>query len=76
MINSVTITPADPGSGVKVNIENYEGDNNITEVTTQQYAMVAQIAGVTCNYCCPTSGKFALAGVYKALATDEVNLNT
>lgn len=38
--------------------------------------MVAQIAGVTCNYCCPTSGKFALAGVYKALAADEVNLNT
>lgn len=81
MISSVAIAPADPGSGVKVNIENYEGDNNITEVTAQQYAMVAQMAGVTdvtivvtANR--PVSGESALTGAYKALAADGVNLNT
>ena len=38
MISSVAIAPGDPGSGVKVNIKNYDGENNITKVTSQQYA--------------------------------------
>ena len=47
MISSVAIAPADPGSGVKVNIKKFNGESNITQVTAQQYAMVAQMAGVT-----------------------------
>lgn len=81
MISSVAIAPGDPGSGVKVNIKDYNGSNNITQVTSQQYAMVAQMAGVTdvnivvtANR--PVSGESALTGVYKALATDGVTLNT
>ena len=81
MISSVAIAPSDPGSGVKVNIKQYNGENNITQVTAQQYAMVAQMAGVndvtivvTANR--SVSGESALTGVYKALAQDGVSLNT
>lgn len=81
MISSVAIAPGDPGSGVKVNIEKYDENNNITQVTAQQYAMVAQMAGVTdvniivtANR--PVSGESALTGVYKALNTDGAHLNT
>lgn len=80
MISSVAIAPSDPGSGVKVNIKNYDGQNNITQVTAQQYAMVAQMAGVsdvtivvTANRA--VSGESALTGVYKALAQDGIQLN-
>ena len=81
MISSVAIAPGDPGSGVKVNIKNYNGENNITEVTAQQYALVAQMAGVTAVSIVVTanravSGESALTGVYKALATDGVNINS
>lgn len=81
MISSVAIAPGDPGSGIKVNIKKYNGQSNITEVTAQQYAMVAQMAGVkdvtitvTANQ--PVSGTSALTGVYVALAKDGANLNT
>lgn len=80
MISSVAITPTDPGSGVKVNIKKYNGNSNITKVTAQQYAMVAQMAGVTditidvtANR--PVSGESALTGVYKAFAADAHQLN-
>ena len=73
MISSVAIAPGDPGSGVKANIKDYNGSNNITQVTSQQYAMVAQMAGVTdvsivvtANR--PVSGESALTGVYKGLS--------
>lgn len=80
MISSVAISPADPGSGVKVNIKKYNGKSNITEVTAQQYAMVAQMAGVTditINVTAnrPVSGESALTGVYKAFATDGRQLD-
>lgn len=80
MISSVAISPADPGSGVKVNIKKYNGKSNITKVTAQQYAMVAQMAGVTditINVTAnrPVSGESALTGVYKAFATDGRQLN-
>ena len=81
MISSVAIAPGDPGSGVKVNIKNYNGSNNITTVTAQQYALVAQMAGVTdvtivvtANR--PVSGEAALTGVYKAFAEDGASLNS
>lgn len=81
MISSVALAPTDPGSGINVNIKNYQGKNNILQVTAQQYAMVAQMAGVTdvniivtANE--PVSGTSALTGVYKALAADGLNVNT
>lgn len=81
MISSVAIAPGDPGSGIKVNIKKYNGESNITQVTAQQYAMVAQMAGVkdvtitvTANR--PVSGTSALTGVYVALAKDGADLNT
>lgn len=81
MISSVSLAPADPGSGVKVNIAKYNGSNNITEVTSQQYAMVATMAGVkdviiTVTADKSVSGESALTGVYKALAADGLTLNS
>lgn len=80
MISSVSLAPADPGTGVKVNIAEYNGSNNITEVTSQQYAMVATMAGVkdviiTVTADKSVSGESALTGVYKALAADGLTLN-
>ncbi|MCT4488280.1 DUF1002 domain-containing protein [Levilactobacillus parabrevis] len=80
MISSVALAPADPGTGVKVNIAKYNGSNNITEVTSQQYAMVATMAGVkdviiTVTADKSVSGESALTGVYKALAADGLTLN-
>lgn len=81
MVSSVSIVPTDPGSGVQVNIKKFDGDNNITKVTAQQYAMVAQMAGVTdvtitVSANRAVSGESALTGVYKAIAADGVNLNS
>lgn len=81
MISSVSIAPADPGTGVKVNIVKYDGNSNITKVTAQQYAMVATMAGVSDVIITVTankavSGEAALAGVYKALATDGITLSS
>lgn len=80
MISSVAITPLEPGTGVKVNIKDFDGKNNITEITSQQYAMVAQMAGVTdilitvtANK--PVSGTSALTGCYEALEKDGAKLN-
>lgn len=81
MISSVAIVPTDPGSGIKVNIKKFNGQNTITKVTAQQYAMVAQMAGVTdvtitVSANRPVSGESALTGVYKALSADGINLNS
>lgn len=81
MISSVALEPTDPGSGVKVNIKNYNGENNITSVTAQQYAMVATLAGVkdmNIIVTSPTkvSGTSALTGVYVALQNDGIKLNS
>ena len=68
MISSVAIAPSDPGSGVRVNIKKYDDESNITQVKAQQYAMVAQMAGVTDVTIVVTanravSGESALTGV-------------
>lgn len=81
MVSSVSIVPTDPGSGVKVNVKKFNGQSNITKVTAQQYAMVAQMAGVTdvtitVSANRPVSGESALTGVYKALNEDGINLNS
>ncbi len=80
MISSVSIVPTDPGSGIKVNVNKFNGRNNITKVTAQQYAMVAQMAGVTdvtitVSANTPVSGESALTGVYVAIQNDGVTLN-
>lgn len=81
MISSVALEPTDPGSGVKVNIKSYNGENNITSVTAQQYAMVATLAGVkdmNIIVTAPTqvSGTSALTGVYVALQNDGIKLDS
>ena len=84
MVSSVAIVPTDPGSGIKVNVKKFNGEDNITKVTAQQYAMVAQMAGVTdvtitVSANRAVSGESALTGVYKAIAaavgdtTKEIN---
>ena len=80
MVSSVAIVPTDPGSGIKVNVKKFNGEDNITKVTAQQYAMVAQMAGVTdvtitVSANRAVSGESALTGVYKAIAADGVGLN-
>lgn len=80
MISSVALEPTDPDSGVKVNIKNFDGENNITQVTSQQYAMVATLAGVKDMNIIVTaprsvSGTSALTGVYVALQKDGITLN-
>lgn len=80
MISSVALAPGKPGAGTLVNIEAFESKNNITQVTAQQYAMAATMAGVkdviiTVTANVPVSGEAALAGVYKALEADGVDLN-
>lgn len=80
MISSVALAPGKEGAGTLVNIESFEGKNNITQVTAQQYAMAATMAGVkdviiTVTANSPVSGEAALAGVYKALAADGAALD-
>ncbi|MCM0583282.1 DUF1002 domain-containing protein [Weissella diestrammenae] len=81
MISSVALAPAEPGTGTLVNIKKFNGQDNITKITSQQYAMAATMAGVqdviitvTANQ--PVSGEAALAGVYKALDTDGIQVNS
>ena len=62
------------------NVKKFNGEDNITKVTAQQYAMVAQMAGVTdvtitVSANRAVSGESALTGVYKAIAADGVSLN-
>lgn len=81
MISSVAIVPTDPGSGIKVNIKKFNGQDVITKVTAQQYAMVAQMAGITdvtitVSANTPVSGESALTGVYEAIKADGANLNS
>lgn len=80
MISSVALAPGKEGAGTLVNVESFEGDDNITQVTAQQYAMAATMAGVkdviiTVTANTPVSGEAALAGVYKALEADGIDLD-
>ncbi|MBM7617667.1 uncharacterized protein YpuA (DUF1002 family) [Weissella uvarum] len=80
MISSVAVAPAEPGTGVLVNIEKFEGQNNIQRVSAQEYAMAATMAGlkdviITVTSEKPVSGDSALAGVYKALQTDGMPMD-
>ncbi len=81
MISSVAVAPAEPGSGILVNIKDFNGKNNISQVTSQQYSMAATMAGVkdviiTVSANQAVSGEAALAGVYKALEADGATLDS
>lgn len=80
MISSVSLAPAEPGTGSVVNIKDFNGQNNITQVKAQQYAQVLTMAGVkdvivTVSANKPVSGTSALTGVYVALAADGIQIN-
>lgn len=81
MISSVSLAPAEPGTGSAVNIVDFNGQNNITQVKAQQYAQVLTMAGVkdvivTVSANKPVSGTSALTGVYVALAADGIQINS
>lgn len=80
VISSVSVIPASKGSGVNVTIADFQGKNNITQITQEQYAMVATMAGlkdvtITVTADKPISGHGALAGLYKALAADGITVS-
>lgn len=78
--SSVAIAPAKKGTGVLVNINDYNGKNNITMITAQQYALAAQLSGVndviiTVTADQPIGGQGALAGLYLALQRDGIKIS-
>lgn len=74
------VTPGQHNSGVKVNIIDYNDNNNINQVTAQQLALAAEIAGVrdvVINITADSqiSGQDALSAVYLALQNDKLNIS-
>lgn len=68
------------GSGINVRILNYNGQNNITTITANQYRNAAVTAGITdaniyVTSAIPIDGSGALAGIYKAYAKSGEKLN-
>ena len=68
------------GSGINVKILDYNGKNNITTITANQYKNAALTAGITdaniyVNSAIPIDGSGALAGVYAAYAKNGNALN-
>ncbi|MCT7730759.1 MAG: DUF1002 domain-containing protein [Lactobacillus crispatus] len=67
-------------NGIKVQILPYQGKNNITTITADQYTNAALTAGIkNCNIyvtsAIPIDGSGALAGVYKALEEQGTDLD-
>jgi uncharacterized protein YpuA (DUF1002 family) len=80
MVASVSVAPAKDNTGNLVNIENFEGDKNITHVFAQEYAMAATLGGAKDLIMTFTSdkrvlGTDGLVGVYQALADDGAPLD-
>lgn len=78
--SSVSLAPAKQGTGVLVNVVPFKGHNNITMITAQQYALAAQLSGVTDVVITvtadqPIGGQGALAGLYLALQQDNINIS-
>lgn len=68
------------GSGINVKILDYNGKNNITSITANQYKNAALTAGITdaniyVTSAIPIDGSGALAGVYAAYAKNGNALN-
>lgn len=78
LVSCVKVSKLDSGSGVKVKILT---ENNITQITSSQYANAAITAGVSdveIDVAALTSatGESALSGVYKALEVNGENIDT
>lgn len=78
--SSAAIEKTSSGSGINVRILNYNGQNNITTITANQYRNAAVTAGITdaniyVTSAIPIDGSGALAGIYKAYAKSGEKLN-
>lgn len=78
--SSAMIQKTSSGSGINVKILDYNGKNNITTITANQYKNAALTAGITdaniyVTSATPIDGSGALAGVYAAYAKNGNALN-
>lgn len=78
--SSAMIQKTSSGSGINVKILDYNGKNNITTITANQYKNAALTAGITdaniyVTSAIPIDGSGALAGVYAAYAKNGNALN-
>ncbi len=78
--SSAMIQKTSSGSGLNVKILDYNGKNNITTITANQYKNAALTAGITdaniyVTSAIPIDGSGALAGVYAAYAKNGNALN-
>ena len=78
--SSAMIQKTSNGSGINVKILDYNGKNNITTITANQYKNAALTAGITdaniyVTSAIPIDGAGALAGVYAAYAKNGNALN-
>lgn len=79
--SSAMIQKTSSGSGINVKLLNYNGKNNITTITADQYKNAALTAGITdaniyVTSATPIDGSGALAGVYAAYAKNGNSLNS
>ena len=78
--SSAMIQKTSSGSGINVKILDYDGKNNITTITANQYKNAALTAGISdaniyVTSAIPINGSGALAGVYAAYAKNGNALN-
>ena len=78
--SSAMIEKAGQGNGINVRILDYQGRNNITTITADQYKNAALTAGISdaniyVTSAVPIDGSGALAGVYAAYNKTGENLN-
>lgn len=78
--SSAMIQKASKGSGINVKILDYNGQNNITTITANQYKNAALTAGIEdaniyVTSARPIDGSGALAGIYAAYAKNGNALN-
>lgn len=78
--SSAMIQKTSLGSGINVKILDYDGKNNITTITANQYKNAALTAGISdaniyVTSAIPIDGSGALAGVYAAYAKNGNALN-
>lgn len=78
--SSAMIQKTAQGSGINVHLLDYQGHNNITTITANQYKNAAVTAGIAdaniyVTSAVPIDGSGALAGVYAAYSKTGENLN-
>lgn len=79
--SSALIQKTSSGSGINVQLVNYNGQQNITTITADQYQNAALTAGVSdaniyVTSATPIDGSGALAGVYAAYSENDDALNS